>query len=439
VKRRLVSISLGLLWIALVVGVVLAEASWFAHPSLRRGELASIEQHLVAALDEAAADGEVGCAGLMLLRGGEVVAEHGFGFADAATRAPVRLDETLFQIASVSKAVTAWGVMALVEQGRIGLDEPVLPHLVRWRFPGSEAQAGAVTVRQLLSHTAGLDDGLGYGGFLPGERVQTLEESLTRPADSTVGEPRAVRIAWTPGRAMAYSGGGYAVLQLLIEELTGQPFDEYMRATVLRPLGMTRSSFDLDTLVAEGRQAELAPSYDGALQPQPPRRYAAQAPVALYTTPRELARFAAAFVRENPVLSRATLDQMLQPQPGTAGTWGLGLELYVESDQGGRVVGHGGGSPPAWGAMVRVNPATGDGFVLVSSGASGGLNQLVHDWTWWETGQVSPEARLQIVQNRSVPAAVILLLGLALITVWRVLACRRARQHVRGAVPLGAA
>ena len=81
-----------------------------------------------------------------------------------------------------------------------------------------------MTVRQLLSHTAGLDDRLGYLGFLPGEEIQTLEESLTLTQDPAAGSPRGVNVVREPGTVWDYSGGGYTLLQLLIEEVTGQTF-----------------------------------------------------------------------------------------------------------------------------------------------------------------------------------------------------------------------
>ena len=408
-----------LLWALAVAAVVFAEAFWFAHPSVARGELASIENHLVEKLGAATENKKLGSAALVLVQGGKIAAEHSFGVANAETQAPVKSDQTLFLVASVSKAVTAWGVMKLVEEGKLGLDEPVMPRLKRWRFPGSDAHRDKVTIRHLLSHTAGLDDGLGYGGFLPGEDIQTLEESLSLAKDSTVGEPRGVTVAREPGKDMAYSGGGYTVLQLLIEEVTHRPFADYMRDAVLQPLGMTTASFDSDTIAAEGRAQDLATSFDRELKPHPHRRYTAKAAVSLYATPRDLAQFARAFAGENPVLRHETLRQMMLPQPGTSGTWGLGQTLYVENGAGGHVVGHSGGTYPAWGAMLRVNPATGNGMVLTVSGGQGALNQLVHDWVYWETGKVTSEARRQIVYDRLVPASVAIILGAIVLTLWK--------------------
>jgi CubicO group peptidase (beta-lactamase class C family) len=416
----LVTTGLVLLWAAAVIAVVLAEAYWIGPRAVPRGDAAAIEEHLVRKLADAAEDGRLGCAAVVLVRGGEIAAEHGFGVANAETRSPVACDRTLFQVASVSKAVTAWGVMKLVEEGKVGLDDPVLRYLTRWRFPGSDARRDRVTVRHLLSHTAGLDDGLGYGGFLPGEAVQSLEDSLTSTADSTVSEPRGVAVTREPGQHMAYSGGGYTVLQLLVEEVTGRPFADYMNDAVLRPLGMTESGFDWEAIAAE----DLATSYDGDLRPQPRRRYAAQAAVSLYATPRDLARFARAFTRENPVLRRETIERMTIPQQGTSGTWGLGHTLFVENGAGGHVVGHDGGTLPAWGAMVRVNPATGNGMALTVSGGRGAVNRLVHDWVYWETGVVTPAARLQVMQDRTAAAAAAILLGAVAIVLRRLFAKR---------------
>lgn len=425
-RTLLMTAVFALAWAALIAGVVLAEAAWFAQPGVERGNIRSIEEHLTRKLREAAADRKLGAAALVLIHRGRIVAEHGFGIADATTNAPVSPDRSLFQVASVSKAVTAWGVMKLVQDGGVGLDEPVMRHLKRWRFPGSDAYRDRVTVRHLLSHTAGLDDGLGYGGFLPGQRVQTLEESLTSAEDSTVGRPRPVQVVREPGTALSYSGGGYTVLQLLLEEVTGRPFAAFMKETVLRPLGMTAASFDWSELAAQ----DLVTPYDSNVVPKPRRRHAALAAVALYATPRDLAQFALAFAG-NPVLSHDTLRQTLQPQPGTSGTWALGHTLFVATGAGSHIVGHDGGSPPAWGAMVRVNPATGNAMIVTVSGGAGAINDLGHDWLYWETGQVTPEGRRQLIYRRIAPASAAFVLGLLVFMLARVHPYARASRESR--------
>lgn len=417
VRKILISVGLILLWTLAVIVVVLAEAIWFAEPAVQRGDVASIGKHLVQKLNDAAANQRLGSAALVLIQGGKIVAEHGFGIANVETQAPVKMDQTLYIIGSVSKAVTAWGVMKLVEEGKLGLDEPVMRHLKRWRFPGSEAYRDKVTARQLLSHTAGVDGGLGFSGFLPGEPMQTLEEALTSPP----GESHGVIVTREPGTVMSYSNASYTILQLLIEEITSRSFDDYMKEAVLRPLGMTKSSYDLDAIVAEGRSQDVATGYDSDLKPHAHRRYTTQAAVSLHATPRDLAQFVVAYTRENPVLKQETLKQMLTPQAGTGGTWGLGQTLFVENDVGGYVAGHSGGAFPATGASIRVNPATGNGFVLMASGGRGTTNQLVHDWIYWETGKVTSEARLQVVQNRIKSALMAMIVGAIALVLWRLL------------------
>jgi len=421
-RKILVTLGLILLWTGAVLAVVFAEALWFPQPAVQRGDLASIENHLVRKLRAATAGKKLGSAALVLVQGGKIVAEHGFGVANAETQAPVKTDQTLFILGSVSKAVTAWGVMKLVEEGRLGLDEPVMRHLKRWRFPGSETYREKVTVRHLLSHTAGIDDGFRAASFAPGEPLQTLEESLTHPKDMDGGTRRGVLVVREPGTTMSYSASaGNSILQLLIEEITNRRFAEYMKETVLQPLEMTKSSYDLEALAAEGRAQDLAPGFDASLKVHPPRRYTAQAAVALRVTPRDLAQFVLAYTRENPVLKPETLKQMMTPQPGTAGTWGLGQTLYVANDAGGYVVGHSGAAFPAAGASVRVNPATGNGFVLTASGGRGATNQLVHDWVYWETGQVTFEARQELVYARLGMASITIIAGLCVLLLWQFL------------------
>ncbi|HYI10171.1 MAG TPA: serine hydrolase domain-containing protein [Thermoanaerobaculia bacterium] len=391
-RRWLATTGLVVAWIAVVIFAVIVRAFWFAAPVVRRGDVKSIEAHLVRRLGNAAASQRFGAAALILIDRGRIVGEHRFGVADPATGKPVDLDRTAFQLASVSKAVTAWGVLRLVQERRIGLDEPVAPRMKRWRID-DRAFPTKVTLRHLLSHTAGIDDRAGYAGF-------------------PTGQPYGVRVAWEPGTAMAYSTVTYAVLQVLLEDITQRPFDSYMRDAVLQPLGMRQSSYELDAV-----KPRLAPAYDRKLVPQPHQRHAAPAGVALYATPRDLARFALAFTRDNAVLTRSTMQTMLQPQPATGGTWALGHTLYASDEAGNVVTGHSGGTLPAWGAMLRVNPASGNAMVLVASGGSGSLNRLPHDWVWWETGVMTEEGKRQALYDAARPAIAAIVIG-STIVLW---------------------
>jgi CubicO group peptidase (beta-lactamase class C family) len=206
-------------------------------------------------------------------------------------------------------------------------------------------------------------------------------------------------LSHTVGGEFAYSGEGYMALQRLIEQRTGRRFADYMREAVLQPLGMRHSGF-------ECRVEDLAPNFDRNLNVVPYRPFTELASAGLCASPRDLARFAIAFVGENPVLRRETLQAMLTPQPDTGGSWGLGITLFAPN-----IVGHDGGTSPAWGAMVRVNPVTGNGMVIAASGARGAINQLSGDWTWWETGVMTRAARRQVVYDRARPALLAIVIG----------------------------
>ncbi|MEM9092196.1 MAG: serine hydrolase domain-containing protein, partial [Cyanobacteria bacterium P01_F01_bin.53] len=331
-------IGLITLWSISVISIVLVEAFWWARPPVHPGNLVAIQNHLVQKLRHAT-NSDLGSAALILLQDGKVAATQQFGTANIDTQSPVKLNRTLYQLASVSKLITAWGVMRLVEDGRLDLDKPVNGYLTRWQFPEGE-YSNKVTARHLLSHTAGLNDLFGYRGFLSDEQVQTLEESLTLAQDVASGKPRGVEVTREPGKNWLYSGGGYTVLQLLIEELTNQPFADYMAEAVLQPLRMERASFDWQAIANEGRAEDLATSFDTKLKPVPQRRYTATAAASLYATPQDMARFLQAYTRQNPVLEQATLRQMMTPQPGARQDWGLGHTLYVANGDNGYVVGH---------------------------------------------------------------------------------------------------
>jgi CubicO group peptidase (beta-lactamase class C family) len=152
-------------------------------------------------------------------------------------------EHTIFQVASLSKWLTAWGVMKLVEEGRIDLDAPVSRYLARWQLPESEYDHAEVTVRRLLAHNSGLTDGLGFLGFEPDQTIPSLEQELTHSTDVLPSVDGEVRVGAEPGSGWRYSGGGYLILQLMIEDVTQESFDAFMRREVFEPLGMSDSTF----------------------------------------------------------------------------------------------------------------------------------------------------------------------------------------------------
>jgi len=380
---RVVLVTLGalLLW-TVVVGVGLLEG-WWRSPLAPRGDTRAF----MAALAQEVETTRPGNLALALIEAGSVHGEHMTSVGEPVDR------DTVFQVASLSKWVTAWGVMALVEQGGLDLDEPVSRYLTRWALPETGFDNEGVTIRRLLSHSAGLTDGLGYLGFAPGSPVQTLEASLARAADPSPGASGIVQVGYAPGQGFQYSGGGFTLLQLLVEEVSGEDFEAYMQRAVLGPLGMHHSTFIWD----EPRGSKLATFYDEDLTPTTHYRFTALAAASLYTTVGDMTRFLQAHLpgtRGEPigrgVLTADTLEQMRQPQVSRLGMdlWGLGTILYDADGTGGYVIGHDGNNHPAINTSVRFNPATGDGIVILETGNPLLATRLAGEWVFWETGGI---------------------------------------------------
>jgi CubicO group peptidase (beta-lactamase class C family) len=285
----------------------------------------------------------------------------GCGYADLAGEREVG-PETVFNIGSISKTVAAWGLMELVEEKKLALDAPVVTK--RWTLPASSFDAQGVTLRRLLSHTAGLSLH-GYPGFWPGDTLPTLEASLSGETNGA-GD---VHLEAEPGTSWKYSGGGYTLAQLLLEETSGQGFAEFMRSRVLEPLGMTSSSYGWTPELL----ARSATPYDEKHKPVPRGGpcFPELAAAGLLATPADLARFAIASMpryRLDAVLEPATLE-LMQTRAPSSPDYGLGYE--VREVEGLHVVGHGGANI-GWIAQLSIVPASGDALVLMTNASNGG-------------------------------------------------------------------
>lgn len=372
---------------------------------------------------------EVPGAAVALIHNGEVVWTQGYGLADKANGIPVTPD-TVFQVASISKSVSAWGVMRLVEAGRLNLDAPVEQYLTRWHLPPSESNHDGVTIRRLLSHTAGLSLH-GPPGFDPDHPLPTLEEWLS----GATGGASDVRVVLQPGSEFSYSGGGYTLLQLVIEEVSGEPFASFMQREVLAPLGMAHSGFEW----TPDLQSATATAYGVYGRPLPNYLFTAKAAAGLYTTASSLARFVATGMMpglhgEPPgrgVLAPVTLERMFFPAAGTNGRYGLGYRTE-RLPNGTRIVSHSGANR-GWKAQFAALPKKGEGIVILTNSDMGG--DLTADvtcvWSAWaagDTGQVCQVVQTQ--RNRALVVAGVLGLGLVVYGGWVATEMRAGRRRL---------
>jgi CubicO group peptidase (beta-lactamase class C family) len=321
---------------------------------------------------------------LAVVKDGKIIKAQGYGFTDKSNQTPVTPD-TLFQAGSISKPVAAMAVLHLVEQGRLLLDENVNEKLRTWKVPENEfTKKKKITLRGILSHSAGVT----IHGF-PGYAVDSPRPSLVQVLDGTPpANTPAIRVDMVPGTLLRYSGGGYMVMQQLVIDVTEQPFAKFMGDTVLKPLGMTNSSFE-QPLPPEWAVRTASGYYaDGKVVKGRWHVYPEQAAGGLWTTASDLARFAisiqqAATGKSNPVISQATARQMLTRQKDNAG---LGVFLQGE---GKTLVFMHNGRDEGFDADIAAFAYTGKGAVVMinDNDDSGVTKEIIEavgkEYHWW--------------------------------------------------------
>ena len=274
---------------------------------------------------------------------------------------------TIFQAASISKPVAAFGALRLVRQGRLSLDDDVNRQLGSWKVPRDAASGDRpVTLRGLLSHSAGVTVH-GFPGYGSGMPIPSLREILegAGPANSP-----PIRVDIPPGSQSRYSGGGYVILQQLIEDATGQGFAQVMHQLVLEPVGMTSSAFDQPLPLAHARRAASAHDWRGKVVEGERHAYPELAAAGLWTTPSDLARFALAIRRAWAGESDSLLDQATARAMLTEVLGGTGLGVGLGGSGRDFRFMHG-GSNRGFRSYLVMYPERGEGVVVMTNGDEG--------------------------------------------------------------------
>ncbi|HEX8529158.1 MAG TPA: serine hydrolase domain-containing protein, partial [Cytophagales bacterium] len=251
---------------------------------------------------------------IAVINGGKLEWARGFGNRDSSGAAPVDV-HTLFQAASLSKPVTALTVMRLREQGRLGLDEDVNGYLQSWKVPAAVDWQPRLTLRQLLTHSAGLTVH-GFSGYKKGQSLPTVRQILN--GESPANSP-AVKVDLLPGTRVRYSGGGTVVVQQVLVDVTGKPFPVLVDEALFGPLQLRRSTFEQPLLGRWGPNVALGHTNKGHAIEGGYHLYPELAAAGLWTTPTDLGtvllEVQKALRGGSSLLERTTAEEMLQPLP----------------------------------------------------------------------------------------------------------------------------
>lgn len=332
-----------------------------------------------------------------VIHDGRLAWARGWGVRDTASCAPVT-PETAFQAASISKVATAVLALRMVEEGKIGLDGNINDALHSWHLPEDHQLAPhGVSLRQLLSHTAGLGVH-GFAGYLPGAPLPTPAQILDGVPPSNSG---AVRSVLPAGDKFEYSGGGFVLVQVALSDVAGEPFAELAQREVFRPLGMTRSAYAQPPTPAIRANMALGHS-GGSPVPGNYHVYPELGPAGLWTTPEDLARLlmdiqASAAGNQGHRLTPAMAREMLTP---VKDHWGLGVALYTNEPAR---FGHDGVNEGFESFMIAY-VGKGDGVVAMTNGGQGRrlmdevVRAIATDYGW-------PDIAAPAAEEKTVPAA----------------------------------
>lgn len=268
---------------------------------------------------------------------------------------------TLFQAGSISKSVAALGALHLVEQHKLNLDTHVNASLTTWKLPPSEFTATkAVTLRTLLSHTAGLT----VHGF-PGYGVSAPMPTLVQVLDGTApANTEAIRSDAIPGARWNYSGGGYTIMQQMMIDVTHQSFPDFMQRAVLAPLGMSNSSFAQPLPAAMARTTAAGHYPGGRIVEGRWHLYPEMAAAGLWTTPTDLLRFAAEVQQSNAGKSNKVILQAMTREMLTEQKDMDGLGVFLEDSGSALRFGHN-GRDEGFDALLTATVVGGQGAAIM--------------------------------------------------------------------------
>ena len=296
---------------------------------------------------------------------GEIVWSKAFGKAD--NEKGINADtSTIYRIGSISKTITAYLLLLMVQKGVIHLDDPVanyLPEIRSLKQKGTDV-AGEITFRQLADHTSGLvrEPELPYAASGP---IETWEDKVLMSIPTTTLHPPV-------GKTYSYSNIGYAILGLAISRAAHKPFTDLVEELIFRPHGM-KNSFYIIPRESENRVAmgyswnSMSSAYESRVSKEEFAGRGYKVPNGgVFTTANDLARFAISLTADSDLLARNYRDSMqtIQTSESSNNGYGFGLNIMNNKTTGVKVVGHN-GLVAGFGSSMLFNPASRIGVVVL--------------------------------------------------------------------------
>src|ERR1700719_3827722 len=306
-----------------------------ANDSSPRKDYGEVVGALRPFIQQQMAEKELPALSIAIIDDQQIVWAVGFGMADPKSKTPATAD-TVYRIGSVSKLFTDIVVMQLVERGELNLDAPVSDYLPD--FHPENPFGTPITLRQLMSHRSGLLREPPVGNYF-----ETSQPTLA----ATVHSLNGTELVFAPNTHTKYSNAAIAVVGYLLEAQNHKPFAEYLKSSVLDPMGLRHSSFEPEpAIVANLAKGEMW-TYDGLTFEAPTFQLGMAPAGSMYSTVNDLGHFVSVLLAQGKtengaILKPATLEQMWSPQFPNPGGRVFGLGFIVRSLDGHRLVGHGG-------------------------------------------------------------------------------------------------
>lgn len=303
---------------------------------------------------------------IAIVKNGKIRWAKGYGYAN--TKTGTKVDQnTLFQAASISKPIAALATLRLFENDSLELDKDVNSYLKNWQIPQNKfTKTQKVTIQRLLTHTAGITVH-GFAGYKQSDKFPNLIDVLNGKGNSPKITVNAI-----PGSIWRYSGGGYTVMEKIIEDVSGKSFDDYMLKNILLPIGMKNSTFQQPINKELHKNISAAYDKNGKLVKGFWHNYPEKAAAGLWTTPSDLAKYCIEIQdilkgKKEGVLNKKTLELMLHKHKNS---WGLGPSLRGRKDA--LIFGHGGKNKGFTNELMAY-AYQGNAVVMMTNADNGGL------------------------------------------------------------------